>query len=141
MAQIIFYKGKGDIVDKGIRLKTGGIFSHCEILLSDGFMYSSSGMDGGVRRKKHHYNPLSWEYVEVDLDENQVREFYELTKNSKYDYPGIIGFFLPFKDRTDRWFCSEWCSNVYKIQGFKEMWKLEPSKIHPNKFHQILKGK
>ena len=138
MAKIIFYKIDNTFISKAIGFKTKGKYSHCEILLSDGYMYSSSEFDNGVRKKKHIFNKDKWTYYNINLDEEKVKLFFEKTKNLKYDFIGLLGFFLPFQDRTNKWFCSEWCSNVLKIQGFEFMWELDPAKIHPSKLEEMV---
>jgi len=138
-AKVIFYKGDGNIVDKTIRWWTDGPFSHCEIYIpEDEKSYSSSGMDGGCRSRKHTPND-NWEEVEIDVDIELVHQFFNETVGTEYDFLGAFGFVLPFKDRSDRWFCSEWCSNILKISGDKRMWKTEPSTLSPNDFYKLIK--
>jgi len=145
MYKVAFYKAKqGNQVDKTISWFTEGLYSHCEIVISNPnndtlTMYSSSGRDGGVRIKEHTYDENKWEYVNIELDYDVLTDIYSKTKHDKYDYTGILGFILPFKDRTNQWFCSEWVSNVLKCSGHKELWLLEPSKISPNRLYGILK--
>ncbi len=138
--KLAFYKAKGNWKDKLIRFWTKGPYSHVEIVSEDGYMYSSSPRDNGVRKKKHTYDPKKWDYVEVEINPKILEEFYEETKGEHYDLAGILGFVIPVKDRTNRWFCSEWCSNVLKISGHKAMWKQEPSKISPNRLYKLLKN-
>jgi len=142
MVTLAFYKGNsknnGKLYSKLIRWWTKGPYSHVEIIL-DGYMYSSSPRDGGVRRKKFKGKNDHWDFIEINnLKEKNILEFYNQTKENKYDFFGILGFILPFKDRTNEWFCSEWCSNALKISGYKKLWKLEPSKISPNKLYKIV---
>ena len=104
-------------------------------------MYSTSPRDGEVRKKEYIYNENVWDYLEVkDVNVDKILTFYKMTKGLKYDWLGILGFILPFQDRTNRWFCSEWVSNALKISGYKKLWVKEPSKISPNKLYKILKG-
>ena len=138
--KLAFYKAKGDWKDKLIRLWTKGPYSHVEIIDEDGYMYSSSPRDKGVRKKAHEFNPDKWDYVEVEINPGLLKNFFEETKGEHYDLAGILGFVIPVKDRTNRWFCSEWCSNVLKISGHKAMWKQEPSKISPNRLYKLLKN-
>jgi len=137
---LAFYKAKGNFIDRLIRFWTIGPYSHVEIIDEDGYMYSSSPRDKGVRKKAHEFNPDKWDYVEVEINPKILEEFYEETKGESYDLIGILGFVIPVKDRTNRWFCSEWCSNVLKISGHKAMWKQEPSKISPNRLYKLLKN-
>jgi len=136
-AELIFYKNRKTLLDRLIMWKTGGKYSHCEIKVG-GNMFSSSGLDGGVR-KKPFKNPNSWDIIEVEIDVDKFKKYFEKTKGSKYDYIGILGFILPLQDRTYSWFCSEWCSNFLKISGYEKLWLEEPSKIHPSKLYEILK--
>jgi len=61
-----------------------------------------------------------------------------MTKDKKYDWFGIFGFVIPTKDRTNRWFCSEWVSNALKISGCEKLFTKNPSKISPNELYKIL---
>jgi len=140
MVTVAFYKAnqpKANWKDKLIAKYTKGPYSHCEIII-DGYMYSSSPRDGGVRKKKHIVDTNVWEYVFVDIESKNTLQFFGLTKGCKYDWLGILGFVIPLKDRTNEWFCSEWCSTTLRISDYKKLWKLEPSKISPNKLYDII---
>jgi len=143
MIQVAFYKANqfhADWSDKLIAWWTNGIYSHTELII-DGFMYSTSPRDGKVRKKEHIYDENIWSYVEINnVDVNKILEFFQMTDGHKYDWLGIFGFIIPFKDRTNEWFCSEWVSNALKIAGYKKLWTKEPNKISPNKLYEILKG-
>jgi hypothetical protein len=143
MVKVAFYKANqphADWKDKLIALYTKGKYSHVELIISD-IMYSTSPRDGEVRAKKHKFDENVWDYIEIDnIEISKVIEFFKMTKDQKYDWMGILGFIIPFKDRTNCWFCSEWVSNALKISGCKKLWKQEPSKISPNKLYKILKG-
>jgi len=139
---IAFYKAYGPHSKwhhKLVDWKTGKKgYAHAEIILGD-TMYSSSGIDGGVRKKPHKFDENSWTYVSIDIDKEKLELFLEKTKNDKYDWFAILGFIIPIKDRTHKWMCSEWCSNFIKIQGDDRMMILEPSTVSPNKFYEIMK--
>jgi len=137
---LAFYKAPGDWSDKLIRWWTKSKYSHVELVTDDfSTMYSSSGMDGGVRKKPHYYNVNTWTYVEVSVSEELVKDIFSETNGSKYDWFGILGFILPLQDRTNRWFCSEWCSNALKCGGDKRMYLQEPSKLSPGKLYNLVK--
>jgi hypothetical protein len=145
MVKLAFYKAhQGNFIDRVISWWTNGPYSHVEIVVGPDInnlsMYSSSGIDNGVRLKQHKYNPTLWEYVDINLDFNVLLQIYNRTKGNKYDYSGILGFILPFRDRQDSWFCSEWVSNVLKCSGDKRFYTLNPSRISPNKLYKIIKG-
>jgi len=137
MIKLAFYKGEGTVYSKLIRWWTRGKYSHVEIVVGS---YQYSSIEGiGVRKEWHKYDRSEWDYVDVyDLNIDDVLEFFEMTKGHKYDKIGILGFIIPLKDRTNEWFCSEWCSNALKISGYKVMWNKEPSKISPNKLYKML---
>jgi len=142
MIQVAFYKANqpyADWTDRLIAFYTKGKYSHTELIIDD-FMYSTSPRDGKVRKKKHIYCENIWDYVEVkNIEKEKILEFFELTKGQKYDYIGILGFVIPFKDRSNEWFCSEWVSNALKIAGYKNLWTKEPSKISPNHLYKLLR--
>ena len=139
MVKLAFYKGKGTVYSKLIRWWTKGKYSHTEIII-DGYQYSA--VEGiGVRKESHRYNEDEWDYLDVyGLNIDDVLEFFEMTSGHKYDKIGILGFVVPFKDRSSEWFCSEWCSNALKISGFRKMWDKEPNKISPNRLYRIVNG-
>lgn len=141
--KVAFYKGleatDTTIYDKAICYYTKGQYSHTELVLFDSISYSSSPRDGGVRRKKIIFDDKDWDFIEIDnIDVNKIVKFFNLTENDKYDWIGIFGFIVPFKDRTNAWFCSEWVSNALKIAGYESLWNKESSKIHPNMLYNIL---
>lgn len=126
-------------IDKLISWYCNSEYVHVELILSDGYMYSSSGRDKGVRRKKHIRDDKSWTYIEVDGDEQAILDFYHMTLHDSYDMKGVIGIVLPIIDRTNEWFCSEWCSNALKISGNKDFWLVDPQKTRPSDFYDIVK--
>ena len=69
-ARIAFYKAKGDIVDKSIRLWTRSKYSHCEIVIGENW-YSSSPRDKGVRVKQIIDDNGSWDFIETDIEINK----------------------------------------------------------------------
>jgi hypothetical protein len=143
MIKLAFYKAQqGNLTDKLISWWTNGLYSHVEIVTGSDtnnlLMWTSSAMNGGVRQKKHKYDPTKWEYIDIDLNLNILLQIYNKTKDCKYDYLGILGFVLPLQDRENKWFCSEWVSNVLKCSGDKRLYLKEPSKISPNKLFSIM---
>jgi len=140
MVYAAFYKGDGDFTDKLVRLKTRSPYSHMELILEDGYMYSISPRENRVRRKVHVWDESKWDYLDIpDADQSLIYEFFKMTENSHYDWFGICGFVIPLQDREDLWFCSEWCTTALKISGCKKLWVVEPSKASPGKAFNILK--
>lgn len=93
-------------------------YSHCEIVI-DGYGYSSSARDGGVRKKLIDWNSGKWDMIPLpDLDVDYVLNFYALTENDDYDYRGLAWFVIPaIKDHKTRWFCSEWAAAAFKLKN------------------------
>jgi len=124
-----------DYVKKGLISKHWVIQRHISL--------SALGTFGAVRGKYHHINYTIWDYVDMEITEEQLKtilDFYMEIYGEKYDWFGILGFILPIQDRSDRWFCSETVANALKIIGDKRLWRLDPSNISPNKL-AILLGK
>jgi len=141
--EVAFYKKtakKATIYDKIVAWWTGGDYCHTEIIIN-GFQYSSSPRDGGVRVKQHYRDSETWDYVKIsssDIDIRKGIKFFHKTKHCKYDWRGIFGFISPISDREDRYFCSEWCSKFLMISGVEEMFDKNPSKISPMRLYNIL---
>lgn len=93
-------------------------YSHCEIVI-DGYGYSSSGRDGGVRKKLIDWDSGKWDMIPLpDLDVDYVLNFYALTENDDYDYRGLAWFVIPaVHDHKTRWFCSEWVACAFKLKN------------------------
>ncbi|MBA1227853.1 hypothetical protein [Stutzerimonas stutzeri] len=117
--ELALYKGKGQIGNAFIRLWTGSIYSHCELVV-DGWCYSSSVMDKGVRRKlvgegedRISLAPDKWDLMPLPwVDSKSVVEYFEATNHHRYGWPSLIlSQFLnlnrPVKGAQ---FCSEWCA-------------------------------
>jgi len=151
-----FYKANGPhaaLDDKAIAWWTKGPYSHVEIWIpKTKKRYTSSGRAKGV--VKRNINSIikivnrtdeTWDYIEFNVDNetqflNQLEEFYNMTKDDKYDWAAIYGFVIPFKDRTNKWICSEWCTNFGKISNIsKTLWKVDPAEVSPNKLFNLLK--
>ncbi len=143
MVKLAFYKANGPkarIDDKIIAKYTNGPYSHVEIVIGK-IMYSSSPRDGGVRRREHRFDTAVWDYINLEnIEISKIVEFYNVTKRDKYDWMGIFGFIVPFKDREKEWFCSEWCSMALKIAGFKPLWTKDPAKISPNRLYKVVQN-
>jgi hypothetical protein len=140
---VAFYKKDAphaDWTDKLIAWWTKGEFSHVELVI-DNYMYSTSPRDGKVRCKFHKFDEKTWYYKDLEITEDAYKrfiEFFNLTEGLKYDWWGIFGFILPFADREDRYFCSEWVTKALIILGITKVFLLEPSKTSPNKLERTL---
>jgi hypothetical protein len=114
-------------------------YVHVELIYLENnklMMMSASQYSNSVRKREHKLNK-SWDYYRYKVNEeflNNMFNFFKIVEHDKYDYAGILGFILFNQDRSDRWFCSEFSSNIFKINGFVPMWCIEPSSVSPGKF-------
>lgn len=114
MVKLAMYKGKGTLANAGIRLWTGSQYSHCE-LVANGWCYSSSVMDRGVRRKLIDLDSGNWDVIDLPwVGEENVLSYFKETDSYRYGWWGlIVSQFLNLNRKTNRaQFCSEWCANA-----------------------------
>lgn len=108
--QLWFYKAEGNFYDKLIRLVNRTKYSHVEMFI-DGYCYSSSPRDRGVRRKYISLNNQHWDVLslEVTAEHKQyMLKFFEEQQGKAYDWFGAIKTTLWFfPNHKDKWFCSE----------------------------------
>ena len=75
--KVALYKGKrggfAGVFDAAVRWWTRGAYSHVELVFSDGMAASSSTRDGGVRFKRIDFKPEHWDFIELKVDEEQLR--------------------------------------------------------------------
>ena len=133
--KIAFYKaakkpGFAKLWSLGIALITGGLYSHCEIVLDDKYImapfndtgiivmqhdkggslcFSASEMDGGTRFKLIDLKDGKWDVVGMpDMDDRRVLNWCQEQQFLHYDWAGLRGFVFPWsKDDPKVLFCSE----------------------------------
>ncbi len=136
--KIIFYKGlRSNIIDKCISIWTLSKYSHLEIIGKDGYCYSSSSKDKGVRKKQIDYlNTDKWDIYEIEIDLNTIESLFNQTKDSKYDWLGIFFYHLfPFKlEDKKKWYCSEWISELLVRNNY-----ITPINLTPGGVYRFLK--
>lgn len=109
---IVFYKGRGTIAEKLIRLWTKSPYSHCEFHRSDGLYHSNDRFSFISRTENLETNSEDWEICEIMLPAEIIErvERRQLRKNgTSYDWIGIVFsqvFRLGLHDKK-RWFCSK----------------------------------
>ena len=122
--RLAMYKGKNTIFNIVTSWWLGGEYSHCEIVFSDGICASSSFRDSGVRFKYIDINTNRWDILEIEGDEETVREWFYTHSGEKYDILGLIGFLIrPIKGIKHRWVCSE---AIAEALGYKDSWRFDP---------------
>ena len=112
--KLAFYKGTrpglAGLYNRLVRLVDGSIYSHAEVVFSDGMAASSSQMDGGVRFKAITFDPAKWDLIDAPtwFDEPQARAWFVAHEGAAYDLAGNLRFLLPFWPHSEsRWFCTE----------------------------------
>jgi len=147
--QIAFFKGEGNWVNSVVRWWTNSIYSHAEIILPDGYTwigispFLKSRVD---ERKKIFFKHKDWDFVDIEITEDQhniIMEFYEDTKGQGYDWIGmLLSQFLPCKIKhKKRWYCSEWISYALRIACIIDWRKIriyERKDLSPAVLHQLL---
>lgn len=131
---IAFYKGVHSgipgIYNRGVQIWTRSIYSHCELIFSDGMSASASYMDGGVRFKSIEYDPEKWDiYTLPDYLEDNARQWFVEHEGQRYDIWGNVHFvFSIIGDSSNRWFCSEACLAAL---GFTKAERYNPGDAEP----------
>lgn len=130
--QIALYKGKGQIGNAFIRCWTSSIYSHCELIV-DGWCYSSSVMDKGVRRKlvgdcdgRISLAPEKWDLLALPwADAASIVSYFAATDHHRYGWPSLIlsQFLNLNRPVSGAQFCSEWCAAAL---GFPAAASLSP---------------
>lgn len=108
------YIGKGKVGNSAIRAWTGRQESHCELIV-DGLAYSSSLMDGGVRKKYIDFDSENWYVIDIHwASKEDVIKHYNKTKSNKYGWRSLITSQVFNRNRDERKsdFCSEWCARA-----------------------------
>lgn len=140
--KLAFYKStssSAELYDKLITFWTGSVYSHVEIIFSNGLSFSSSPRDGGCRYKAIVYNDDSWDYINLQSlitpeREAEIMAFCDSQNGKKYDWLGIfLSQFMPLGiEDPKRWFCSE--------LGAKIMMFYPPSSYNPRKLYERVIG-
>jgi hypothetical protein len=122
-----FYKGEGNMFNRFIRYWDGGIYSHCELVFSDGLWAASTYQDN-VRGAYRNVILEEWDYIELPASmEQEAREFFEHTKGAKYDLVGQIRFFFsPYQGSPEGYWCSEW---VAAALGISDAYRYSPNTL------------
>lgn len=130
--KIAFYKGKsGNLYDRLVCATTLSEYSHVELVLDDGLSYSSSHRDNGVRSKHIEFDD-KWDIFSLinNYDQNAIRYWFLLNKDTKYDYRGAISSALhidwSYKDKN-------YCSKVAAL-----MLGITPERQTPGSLHRRL---
>jgi len=131
--KVAFYKGtsKGikGFYNIAVRVTTKGIYSHCELIFSDGISASASFIDGGVRFKEIEFDPDNWDFIDLpDELESGARAWFRKHKYEGYDILGNVRFIIfAVPEEKQKWFCSE---AVAKSLGLLQAWRYDPNTLY-----------
>ena len=122
--KLALYKGRERFISNIICFWTKSKYSHCELVFSDGMWGSSSDLEGGVCLRYVEYDPLMWDFFDIEGDEGFARKWFEKHRGQKYDYLGLLGFIIrPIKGQIDRRGCAH---AVMAALKYKEAWRFDP---------------
>lgn len=124
--QLALRKHDTRIAAEAIQWWTNSIYSHCELVV-DGWCYSSSVMDKGVRKKVIDLDPAKWDLIELPwADAGKIREYFIATDHLRYGWPSLITSQLFNLNRpvNGAQFCSEWCAAALEMPA--------PSSLNPH---------
>ncbi len=130
--KIAFFKGTkcgiNGIYNKGVRRIEDGLYSHCELIFSNGLSASSSFMDGGVRFKEIEYDLEKWDIFEIPwADEKRALVYFTQRIGRPYNLRGNIHFVFGFiRGDSHGEFCSEACAGAL---GLRNPWQVAPNAL------------
>jgi len=130
--KIAFYKGTksgiNGIYNRGVRWIEDGLYSHCEIIFSNGLSASSSFMDGGVRFKDIEYDLAKWDVIDLPwADEKKAITYFTQRLGKPYNLRGNLHFIFGFiRGDSDGEFCSEACAGAL---GIVNPWQFAPNQL------------
>ena len=132
--RVAFYKvnhtGIQGIYSRAVRWWTKTIYSHCELIFSNGQAASASFMDGGVRFKQIDFEPEKWDFIDLpDYLEPAARAWFVKYQGAKYDLLGNLHFVVgAVGDDDSKWFCSE---AVAAALGIDKAYRYDPGDLYP----------
>lgn len=129
VVKLALRKNDTRILARFIQLWSGSIYSHCELVI-DGFCYSSSVMDKGVRKKQIKLDADKWDVVDLPwADQQTARSYFEKTDGHSYGWYSLITsqLFNTARADDDSQFCSEWCASALGLPN--------PSSYSPESLH------
>ena len=141
--RIAFQRNDKSITAKLICWWTKSPFSHCELVFSDGSMFSSDPSDNGTRYLQNmHLTYNDWEVLDIQtssVQEKIIRDFCDSELHCRYDWWGIFCSQVIRWQREDptKWFCSEVCTAALQKIGF--LTGNEPCTFSPAKLYKRLR--
>ena len=117
IVQLALRKDDSRLSARLIQWWTASPYSHCELVV-DGWCYSSSVMDKGVRRKRIDLKPDKWDLIDLPwASAADVVHYFAATDHYRYGWPSLITSQLFNLNRPVKGaeFCSEWCAKAVRL--------------------------
>lgn len=144
MIALAFKDGKaaGGFFSRAIVWKTGGPYSHVELVLSgeleNAECFSSREPSGTGFTRLNLTDSTLWTVVPLNVSANDAENlhiFCEGCGQKEYDWLGILGFVLPWGEHDDHdRFCSEFCTEaLQKVLGMfpgVKAWETSPYALY-----------
>lgn len=139
---LAFYIGKrklnpqASVMDRLVCALTRSHYSHVELVYhidkdtNTAQCWSSSPIDGGVRRATITLNHQHWELYTLlgTVEEEDLHTWFKAQDGKPYDWLGALGVkFKLFSQNNDRWFCSE---IIASYLGMKRTHRLSPINLY-----------
>ena len=117
--RLVFYHGPGDLMTYLIRLWTWSRYSHVELLFSDGMGFSACGKEKVGGRFKPIHALTHYDVVQVEADEQDVRDWCEERVGHQFDFMGMlaVAFRIPIESKPGRWYCTRICIEALQSAG------------------------
>jgi hypothetical protein len=112
----LLYQGRS-LLSRAIRLKTWAPVSHIEVAMGHGIAYASR--DGlGVRSYPVRRTELYAALRPVEpFDALRATAYHNTVAGQRYDTVGLFRFFCLGRQSTDKQFCSEYATRLYRAAG------------------------
>ena len=131
--KVAFYKGKKGFISKLICWYKDAKYSHCELVYG-GYCFSSSEVDGKVRRKKINLREETWDVIDIPwlYAPGELFAFFRKHEGKKYDFKGIIlsQIFGHQRHNPNKYFCSEFCAEAIGLRN--------PQRFDPQGLYDLL---
>lgn len=142
--KVAFYRGPRTFRTWLVKVWTGSIYTHVELVLPSGDCIGISPEEASrVRMARCDFLPDEWSFIEIDVTREQLLKivnFFTATHGHRYDWFGMIASHLtPFYVKHDRkWYCSQWIACALTIS---HVFPFMYNKINPGKLYDILSVK
>lgn len=143
--RIAFYKGPMNWRTWIVNWRTGGPYTHCELIMPSGDCIGISPEDSPprIRMKRQEFPDDNWDFIDIMVDQIQIIKiiaFFNSTYGHRYDWFGMImSYLLPWFIKHERkWYCSQWIATLLTVS---DVYSFNYIKMSPTKLYDILSMK